>query len=63
MDRHRAVDRSTVGGANWESIKDAGAAIVFVRPDGTGERTIAADGAEAFTWTPGSDGLRFIASG
>ena len=44
----------------WIAYAAAGTGIVIVRPDGTGERTIAADGVAAFAWGPESDRVRYL---
>jgi Tol biopolymer transport system component len=56
----RNVDRADQQNGNLETIGASATGIVITHADRTGERTIPADGVEAFAWGPGSDRLRFI---
>ncbi len=56
----RRVDRVARQSGTLGTIEATATGIVIAHPDGTGERTIAADGVEGFAWGPESDQLRFI---
>lgn len=60
---YRQVDRQAPSSGNGGSIAEVGTGIVIVRPDGTGERTIAAQGVATFAWSAASDRLRLIRTG
>ena len=57
---YRAVERTSQQSDSGGSIADPGSGLVIVRPDGTGERTIAAPGVGAFVWGPDSGRLLFV---
>ena len=54
----RDADRANHGGGQTTDAIATG--IAMAHPDGTGQRTISADGVEAFAWGAESDRLRFI---